>query len=72
MAEEEEKTKAGKALKAAKEGLIDLAISYLNTESGLGLLGVEDEELELFIISENFKISLLSAKPLNFLCINIL
>jgi hypothetical protein len=51
MAEEEEKekTKAGKALKAAKEGLIDLAISYLNTESGLGLLGVEDEELELFI-----------------------
>jgi hypothetical protein len=49
MAEEEEKTKAGKALKAAKKGLIDLAISYLNTESGLGLLGVEDEELELFI-----------------------
>lgn len=51
MAEEEEKkkTRAGRALKSAKEGLIDLAISYLNTESGLSLLGVEDDELELFI-----------------------
>lgn len=51
MAEEEkkEKTKAGKALKKAKEGLIDLAISYLNTESGLKAFGVSDEELELFI-----------------------
>lgn len=51
MAEEEEKkkTRAGKALESAKEGLIDLAINYLNTESGLSLLGVEDDELELFI-----------------------
>jgi len=55
MAEEEkkEKTKAGKALKSAKEGLIDLAVSYLNTESGLGLLGVEDAELELFLRDKN-------------------
>ena len=50
MAEEEKKrTKAGEALKSAKEGLIDLAVAYLNTESGLSLLGVEDDELELFI-----------------------
>lgn len=47
--EEKEKTRAGKAIEKAKEGLIDLAITYLNTESGLSLLGVEDEELELFL-----------------------
>ena len=47
--EEKEKTRAGKAIEKAKEGLIDLAITYLNTESGLALLGVEDEELELFL-----------------------
>lgn len=52
MAEEEKdsnKTKAGKAIKEAKEKLIDLAVSYLNTESGLEVLGVEDDELELFL-----------------------
>jgi len=50
MAEEEKKeTKAGKALKSSKKGLIDLATSYLNTESGLRLLDVSDVELELFL-----------------------
>lgn len=52
MAEEKEdsrKTKAGKAIEEAKEKLIDLAVSYLNTESGLEILGVGDEELELFL-----------------------
>lgn len=50
MAGEEEK---GKTIDKAKEGLIDLATTYLNTESGLSLLGVDDDELELFIRDKN-------------------
>lgn len=45
MGEEEKQ----KVLNKAKSGLIDLAVSYLNTKSGLGLLGIDDDELKLFI-----------------------
>lgn len=54
----------GKKIEKAKEELIDLAVSFLNTKSGLSILGVEDEELELFLKDKSKRNEFLSyTKP---------
>ena len=45
----EAKVKLREEAKKQKEALIDMAISFLNTKSGLKLIGVKDKDLETFI-----------------------